>query len=291
MKKAVLIVLALLIVAVPVFGLSVKNAVESFFIDEVPLIVIGDQLNADDEFAAIAFQNEFGVEDITPASAVLLDTDKTMVSIGGPCANPVWTAFTGEECSDWQHDGGMAAVKSITTDSGKTVLLISGTSGKNTRAAAKHVIENFGEAIFNKDDVVLDVEGLPLANDALIVYKEVGSVGEGQSSAQGSLIIEIPNDPSGGTLDLATGLKKSINAGYPNAIVTILEQDSVSMSVIRDKIFVLLSDPPLISVEKEAPADHVVIAAASAFWLSGQGYPPMPPQTHNQLLPEDLIIT
>ena len=289
MRKAVLILL-LLVFAIPVTALTVKNSVESFFIDATPEIVIGDQMHPDDVLAAVVFQNELGIEDVTLASSIVNDSDRTMVVIGGPCANPVWTTITGETCGDWQHAEGKAALKSSTSESGKTILLISGTTGKNTRAAAKHAIEKFAEAVFNRDDVVLDVEGLPLASGQLIVYKEVGAVEEGQSVAQGHLIIEISDNPTGGAEDLAEGLEKYIKASYPNALVTILEASEVSLSLIDDKIFIRLSDPPLISVEKTAPSSHVVIAAASSFWLAGQGYVPMAPQTHNQLVPDDLII-
>ncbi len=285
MRKAVLLIL-LVVFAIPVSALSVKNAVEFFFTDVTPAVVLGDQLNVDDILAGNVFMNEFGIKESTKASVA--DAGKTLVVIGGPCANPLWATLSpSDTCDGWDQPEHVALI--VTVEKGSNVIvLIGGTTGKDTRAAAKHIVENFGEAVFNKDRVVLNVDGLPLANDQLIVYKPVGSVGEGQSSAKGDLIIEIENDAGEGTYDLVEALQKYIREGFPYATVTILEQDEVSLNLIANKIFVKFGDPALISVEKEAQSGHVVIAAAAAFWIGGQGIGVNADTTHNQLIQEDL---
>ncbi len=287
MKKVVLAIL-LLLFAIPVSAITVKEAVETFYIDSAPAVVLGDQLDQDDTLAAIAFQNEFGVKSQTIASN--FDESKTQVIIGGPCANPVWeTLSPSDTCEGWDQPEHRALIVTIESD-GATIILIGGTTGKDTRAAAKEIVDNFGNAVFNKGRVVLNVEGLPLAKDSLKVYQTAGTVaaGSGQSSAAGEVIIEIENDASGGTLDLADGLESYIKKSYPYASVTILERDDITLNTLAGKIFIKLGDPSLISVEKEAPSAHVVIAAGAAFWIAGQGLGVNADTTHNQLIDQDL---
>ena len=136
---------------------------------------------------------------------------------------------------------------------------------------------------------MLDTEGLPLPKDQLKVYAEVGSVdtSKGESSAAGPVIIEIPNDPSGGDSDLSKALRNYLLKSYPKATVDILSQDDVDLNLINEKIFIMMRESPIVSVSTDAPAAHVVIAAGAAFWLAGQGLD-VQDMTNNQLIESDL---
>ncbi|MBI4144867.1 hypothetical protein HY493_01515 [Candidatus Woesearchaeota archaeon] len=282
--KAVMPTLVALLLVASVGAVSIKESVESFFIDETPDVVIGDQKHLDDQYAANGFMNEFGQKDYVLASKAAV---KALVVIGGPCANPVWADYSSETCGTWDQPEGKAVIVSAQKD-GKNVLLIGGTSGKDTRAAAKHALTKFSEAIFNNARVVLDTEGLPLASDQLIVYTTTSTLEPGQSSAKGAAVIHIPKDPSGGTQDLADGLRKYLLASYPYATVVIEESNQLTLTDIDGKVYIKMNEAPLISVDEDAPADHVVIASAAAFWLAGQGLDIQADTTHNQLILDDM---
>lgn len=283
MKAVMHLIVALLLVA-SVGALSIKNSVESFFIDETPEVVIGDQKHPDDQYAANGFMNEFGQKEYVLASKAI---DKTLLILGGPCANTLWANYSSETCGTWDQPEGKAVIVSVQKD-GKNVLLIGGTSGKDTRAAAKHVLTSFSDAVFNNDRVILDTEGLPLAGDLLVVYTATSTLEEGQSSAKGAAVIHIPEEPSGGTQDLADGLKKYLLASYPYATVVIEESNQLTLVDISNKVYIKMNEAPLISVDPDAPADHVVIASAAAFWLAGQGLDIQADTTHNQLNLDDM---
>ncbi len=287
MQKLVSSIIFLLLLAPIASALSIKAGVESYFTDDIPAVVIGESQNADDTLAAIVYQNEFGVKTTTKASAA--DQTKTLVVIGGPCANTAWNGLAADTCEGWDQPAGKAIIIS-TESNGHAIILIGGTTGKDTRAAAKYVMDNFGEAQFNKERVILDTEGLPLPKDTLKVYKEAGTVNtdKGESSASGPVIIEVPNDASGGTMDLADGLESYLKKSYPGATVTILEQDSVNIGLISDKIFIMMSEKPIVSVNTDAPAAYVVIAAGATIWLEAQGYDVQGENTINQLIQQDL---
>lgn len=285
MKAVMFIIFMLLAATVSAASLNVKTAVESFFTDETPDVVIGDGQNVDDQLASFAFANEFGLKNFTLKGKM---TNKPLIIIGGPCANPLWAEFAGDTCDNWQYSEGKAVIMAHQTTTGKTVVLIAGTTGKDTRAAAKYVLTTFSDAKFLETRVVIDTANLPLANDKLKIYKTETNLAEGESSAQGTVIIEIPNDSSGGTEDLAEGLEEHLKKSFPFANVAIYRQADVDMAFIQGKILFVFKDPILISIEEDAPADHVVIAAGGAFWVAGQGYDISPTQTHNQLGHEDL---
>jgi hypothetical protein len=282
--KAVSVVLALILL-VPLAQATVKGAVESFYVDDAPDVVVANQQNVDDLFAAFAFVNEFGLKNFTPVSKL---RDAPLVIIGGPCANSLWAEYAPDTCEDWQYPEGKALIISHQTAAGKTVILIGGTTGKDTRAAAKFVTEKFSDPMFANERVVLDTAGLPLAKETLKVYRTENNLGEGESSAKGEVVIEIPDDASGGTQDLADGLQKYLEKSFPFATIEQSQVSDTSLSSINGKILIALKDPPLISVEDDAPSAHVVIASAGAFWLSAQGYKPGPTQTHNVLVNSDL---
>lgn len=283
MHKAVIPALLLLLVMPLASAVSIKTGVQGLF-DNLPSVVIGDSQNADDNLAAIVFQNALGIKTTTKASAA--DKTETLVIIGGPCANSAWTSFSDETCDSWNQPEGKALI--ISQDvADKHIILIGGTSGKDTRAAAKFVMDNFADAQFNKDRVILNTEGLPLPKDTLKVYKEAGAVSEGQSSASADVIIEVPNNAAGGTMDYAKGLEKYILAGYPRATIQILEQDEVNLNIIDNHVFIMLQASPIISVDTDQDTGSVVIAAAAAIWLGGQGMT-VQDMTHNQLVESDL---
>jgi|GEM_PF-4447086 len=283
--KAVVPLIFLLLIVPFSSALNVKSAVEYFYTDEAPEVVVGDHQNTDDNFAAIAFENEFGLNNVTLASKA--KTDTTLVIIGGPCANPLWEDFAGDTCDTWEYPAGKAVLVSVQLPSGKTVLLIAGTTGKDTRAAAKFAIENFGDPKLAYERVVLDTEGLPLASEKLKVYKTESNLAEGESSAAGNVIIEIPDDYSDSDEELAEGLQKHIQKSFPFANVQIYTESEVSMSLIQDRILIVMKGDPLISIEDDAPSAHVVIATAAAFFVAGQGLD-YDWTTHNSLVADDL---
>ena len=286
MKQTLLLsVILLALLFVPVASaFSVKETVESFYTDEIPDVVVADHQDTDDNYAAIAFENEFGLKNITLASK--FSSDKTLVIIGGPCANPLWKTYTKETCDNWQYPEHKALLISIEKN-GKTILLIGGTTGRDTRAAARFAVMNFSNSLLGSDRVVLDTTNLPLANEKLKVYKTTNNLGEGESSAVGNVIIEIPDDASGGDQDLADGLEKHIKKAFPYATVEIQEESDVSLGSIGDSVLVILKKIPIISVGDNAPAGHVVIATSIAFWATAQGFE-YSWGTHNQLTTDDI---
>ncbi|HSU72533.1 MAG TPA: hypothetical protein VLJ21_01655 [Candidatus Binatia bacterium] len=285
MKAVVPVIFILLAVAVSATSPTVKSAVESFFTNDVPDVVIGN-LNLDDQFAAFAFANELGLKNYTLPAKM---RNVPLIVVGGPCANPVWHEYSDETCDAWPYPEGKAVVIAHQTSTGKTIILIGGTSGKDTRAAAKYVLASFSDAKFLDAHVVLDTAGLPLANENLKVYKTENL--NGASSAQGSVIIELPDESSMSDEDLADGLKEYLMKSYPYAGVAIEHSSNVHLSTIQGKILVALQSQPLISVEPDAPSSHVVIASAASFYLAGQGLTIQPTATHDQLSEEDLQFT
>lgn len=280
--KAVMPVLFLLLMLPFASGLGIKGTYDSFYNDESPEIVIADQQNADDQLAAFGFVNEFGLKNITLKSKI---KNTPLVIIGGPCANPLWTEFAGDTCEGWTYGENKAVIVTHQLATGKIVLLIGGTTGKDTRAAAKYVSENFNTLTDEKK--ILDTTGLPLANDKLKVYKTESNLGKDESAAAGNVVILIPDDASGGDEDLADGLMKHLKKSYPLATVNVYTSSEVDTSFIQGKILIMMRSKPLISVDDDAPAAHVVIATAAAFWVTAQGFE-YEWTTHNSLVNDDL---
>jgi hypothetical protein len=282
MKQTLLvsIILSVLLLVPVASAFSVKEAFESFYTDAAPSVVIGPQKNADDEYASFAFANEFGVKNYSVAGT----KEATQVILGGPCANSLWTSLAGDTCDGWQYGNHTAVIVSVQTASGKSLLLIGGTSGKDTRAAAKDVVTHFADAKYKEGRVVLDTTDLPLAKDLLKVYRAANAVEAGQSSAAGNVIIDTTN--SGETL--AKELQKYYTANYPLATVQILQPGDVTLDALGGSVLIVIGNNVLISVGKDAPSSHVVLASAAAFWLGGQGLHILPTATHDQLGVEDL---
>jgi len=53
--------------------------------------------------------------------------NESLIIIGGPCANPLWTTYTSETCEDWSLREGESVTKVV-----DNVILIAGTTGKDT---------------------------------------------------------------------------------------------------------------------------------------------------------------
>lgn len=285
MQKVVLATMLALLLVPFASAVSIKESMTGFF-DDVPAVVVGDSNNAEDAIAAAVFQNALGVKTTTKASRA--DKTATLVIIGGPCANSIWTTFSDETCETWDQPDGKALI--ISEDiADNHIILIGGTTAKDTRAAAKYVMDNFSEAQFNNNRVLLDTEGLPLPRDTVKVYQEAGTVNteKGESSAAADVIIEVPNNAAGGTMDYADGLESYLKKSYPLSTIEILEQDEVTLSSIDNHVFIMLQESPIVSVDTDQDTGSVVVAAAAAFWLAGQGME-IQDMTHNQLIASDL---
>jgi|GEM_PF-6879251 len=146
--------LLLLALALPfsVAAQDVSEVVNTLQDEEDTAIVVAD--DPSDRVAANMLQDEFGVTTTTTPDE---EPEGSYIIVGGPCANPRWTAVAGDTCEGWQYGEGQAVIIADRSIFGSTVLMVAGTTAIDTRRAVDWLVANPNSAMLNEDRVVLDV--------------------------------------------------------------------------------------------------------------------------------------
>jgi hypothetical protein len=144
------------------YGIVISNPKSQSSSDEVELSIPQDQVKANIVIRGTSSTVSGGDTTYVPvkvtpvtkfASEVTSTSAYNLILVGGPCANALVEDLFGMTCEGWAYQEGEAVVKLV--ENGNSVaMLVAGTSGDDTRRAAKALL-NYADYDFSGSEIIV----------------------------------------------------------------------------------------------------------------------------------------
>ncbi len=144
------------------YGIIIKNPKSNGASDQIELSIPQDQVKANIVIKGTSSTVSGGDTTYVPvkvspvtkfASEVTSASDYNLILVGGPCANALVEELFELTCEGWAYSEGEAVVK-LAENGDKVAMLVAGTSGEDTRRAAKAVL-GYGDYDFSGSEVIV----------------------------------------------------------------------------------------------------------------------------------------